>query len=260
MRSLFITLGLVMGFTSMAFANQESREIKIGTESAYAPFEYKNEKGELVGFDIDVGNAICEKLNAKCVWVEQPFESLLPGLQARKFDIVHASLTHNAAREKVINFSESVYAIPTQLLAKKGSGLEPTVESLKGKRVGALQGSAQEAYAKQVWGKKGVKIVSYTEQDQTFIDLGAGRIDAAILEKPNGYAGLLSKPEGKDYEYVGEPLVHPLLANKIGLGFRKQDKQLKAEVDEAILALRKEGVIAQLAEKYFQKDELDLLD
>ncbi|NEN75546.1 transporter substrate-binding domain-containing protein [Pelistega sp. NLN82] len=259
MRSLFIAISLAMGVSSVALA-QSYQEIKIGTAPAYAPFEYKNEQGELVGFDIDVAHAICERLKTKCVWVEQPFESLMPGLQARKFDIIHSGLTHNAMREKVINFSEDIYAIPTQLLAKKGSGFEPTVESLKGKRVGALQGSAQEAYAKQEWGKKGVKIVSYTEQVQTFIDLAAGRIDAAIIEKPNGYAGFLSKPEGQDYEYVGEPLEHPLLANKIGIGLRKQDKQLKADIDAAILALRQEGVIAKLAEKHFQAGELNLLD
>lgn len=259
MRSLLLALGLAVGFTQVAVA-KDYTEIRFGTESAYAPFEYKNEKGELVGFDIDVGNAICEKLKAKCVWVEQPFDSLIPGLQARKFDIIHASLTHNAAREKVIAFSENVYAIPTQLLAKKGSDVLPTVESLKNLKVGVLQGSAQEAFARQVWGKKGVRIVSYQDQEQTFVDLGAGRIDVALLEKPNGITGFLSKPEGKDWEFVGEPLVHPLLDNNIGLGLRKQDKELKADVDAAILQLRADGTMSKLAEKYFQKGELELFD
>ena len=207
-----------------------------------------------------MGNAICEKLNAKCVWVEQPFDSLIAGLQARKFDIIHASLTHNEAREKVILFTDNVYAIPTQLLAKKGSGILPTVESLKGKKVGALQGSAQEAYAKKVWGKAGIKVVSYLEQDQTFVDLNAGRIDVAILEKPNGVAGFLSKPEGKDWEFVGEPLVDPLLANEIGMGLRKQDTKLKEAVDGAIKSIREDGTLAKIASKYFQEGELNLLD
>ncbi|NOL48648.1 transporter substrate-binding domain-containing protein [Pelistega europaea] len=259
MRSVLLALGLSLGFAATASAATYD-EIKFGTESAYAPFEYKNEKGELVGFDVDVGNAICEKLKAKCTWVELPFDSLIPALNARKFDIIHASLTHNKEREKVINFSENVYAIPTQLLAKKGSGVLPTVESLKNLKVGVLQGSAQEAYARKMWGKKGIRIVSYQEQDQTFVDLVAGRVDVALLEKPNGIAGFLSKPEGKDYEFVGEPLVDPLLANEIGMGMRKKDKQLKADVDAAILELRKEGVIAKLAEKYFQPGELDFLD
>lgn len=257
MRSILFALGLALGVTGTSVAQTE---IRFGTESGYAPFEYKNEKGELVGFDIDVGNAICEKLQAKCVWVEQPFDSLIPGLQARKFDIIHASLTHNEAREKVINFSESVYAIPTQLLAKKGSGIMPTVDSLKSLRVGALQGSAQEAFARQVWGKAGVRIVSYQDQEQTFVDLLAGRIDAAIVEKPNGIASLLNKPEGQDYEFVGEMLQHPLLANNIGLGLRKQDKKLKADVDAAIVALRQEGVIEKLAQKYFAEGELDFFN
>ncbi len=104
-----------------------------------------------------------------------------------------------------------------------------------------------------------MKIISYQDQDQTFVDLLAGRIDVVIAEKPNGIAGLLNKPEGKDYEFVGEQLDHPLLANRIGLGLRKQDKQLKADVDAAIAELQKEGVITALAKKYFAEGELDFL-
>lgn len=258
MRLVWLTLGLALGLTTVASATTYE-EIRFGTESGYAPFEYKNEKGELVGFDVEVGNAICEKLKAKkCTWVELPFDSLIPALNSRKFDILNASLTHNQEREKVINFSENIYAIPTQLVAKKGSGVLPTVESLKNLKVGVLQGSAQEAFARKVWGKKGVRIISYQEQDQTFVDIVAGRVDVALLEKPNALAGFLSKPEGKDYEFVGEPLEDPLLDNNIGLGLRKKDKQLKADVDAAILALRKEGVINKIVEKYFQPGELDL--
>lgn len=256
---LLLALGLVIGLSSVATAANYAT-IEFGTESSYAPFEYKNEKGELAGFDIDVGNAICQKLNAKCVWTDQSFDSLIPSLQARKFDVIHASLTHNAAREKVIAFSDNLYAIPTQLVAKKGSGTLPTVTSLKGKKVGVLQGSAQEAYARKAWGKKGIKIVSYLEQEQTFIDLLAGRVDVALLEKPNALAGFLIKEKGKDYEFVGRPLIDPLLANEIGLGFRKQDKQLRADINGAIKALREEGTLRELAEKYFQPDELELFD
>ncbi|AEP35830.1 transporter substrate-binding domain-containing protein [Taylorella asinigenitalis] len=258
MRSLLLTAGLVLGLASVAQA-KDFTELRIGTESGYVPFEYKNEKGELIGFDIEVGNAICEKLKAKCTWVEQPFDALIPGLQARKFDIIHASITHNEAREKVIDFTDDVYAIPTQLIAKKGSGIV-TEDDLKGKRLGALQGSAQEAYARRVISKKDVKVVSYKEQPQTFIDLKAGRIDAAIVEKPNANSAFIATPEGADYEFVGQPLEHELLNNRISIGLRKGDKDLKEALDKAIAELRAEGKIAEIAKKYFKEGELDLLD
>lgn len=258
-KTLISALALA-SLTTMGAVHAQQKEIRIGTETGYAPFEYKNAQGELVGFDIDVGNAICEKLQAKCVWVDQPFDSLIPGLQARKFDLIHASITRTEARAKVINFTEDLYAIPTQLVAKKGSDLLPSVESLKGKKVGVLQGSVQEAYARKVWGKEGVSIVSYQDQEQTYGDLPANRLDAILSEKPNAIAGFLSKPEGKDYDFVGEPIDNdPLVANQIAMGVRKADTQLKADVDKAILQLRQEGVIEKLAEKYFQPGELNLL-
>lgn len=244
---------------AMSTAQAQEREIRIGTEAGYAPFEYKNAQGEIVGFDIDVGNAICEKLQAKCEWIDQPFDSLIPGLQARKFDIIHAGITRSEARERVVAFSENLYAIPTQLIAKKGSGLLPSIESLKGKRIGVLQGSTQEAYARKAWGKDGATIVSYQEQEQTYGDLQANRLDAALLEKPNAIASFLSKTEGQDYEFVGEPIANdPLVENNIAMGMRKADKQLKADVDQAIMQLRSEGVIEKLAEKYFQAGEIGL--
>lgn len=261
LKNVFCSVSLALAsLVAVVPAQAQEREIKIGTETGYAPFEYKNAQGELVGFDIDVGNAICEKIKAKCVWVDQPFDSLIAGLQARKFDMIHASITRTEVRERVIAFTEDLYAIPTQLVAKKGSPLLPTVESLKGKRVGVLQGSVQEAYARKAWAKEGVTIVSYQDQEQTYGDLPANRLDAILAEKPNAIAGFLTKDTGKDYEFVGEPINDPLVANQIAMGLRKADTDLKAEVDKAIVELRAEGVIEKLAEKYFQPGELNLLN
>ena len=256
--TLICTL-LISSLTAIGTAQAQEKKLRIGTEAGYAPFEYKNAQGEIVGFDVDVANAICEKLQATCEWIDQPFDSLIPGLQARKFDIIHAGITRSEARERVITFSADLYAIPTQLIAKKDSGLLPSIDSLKGKRVGVLQGSTQEAYARKAWGKEGVTIVSYQEQEQTYGDLQANRLDAVLAEKPNAIAGFLSKTEGKEYDFVGEPISNdPLVENHIAMGMRKADKQLKADVDEAIMQLRKEGVIEKLAKDYFQEGEIGL--
>lgn len=260
LKTLFCSLGLALASLSIVGGAQaQDKVIRIGTESGYAPFEYKNAQGQLEGFDVDVGNAICEKIKAKCEWVDQPFDSLIPSLQARKFDLIHAGITRTEARERVIAFTENLYSIPTQLIARKGSGLLPTGESLKGKRIGVLQGSTQEAYARKAWGKAGVTIVSYQEQDQTYGDLQANRLEAALLEKPNALASFLNKPEGQSFEFVGEPIANdPLVENNIAMGLRKGDKALKTEVDKAIQELRAEGVIEKLAEKYFQPGEIGL--
>lgn len=140
---LAVMVGLSASFGASALAS-EWKELKVGIEPGYAPFEYKNAKGEIEGFDADVMTEICKKMQAKCIWVEQSFDSLIPALAARKITLIHSSMQITPQREKVLAFSQPIYGIPTQLMARKDSGLLPTAESLKGKRVGALQGSTQE--------------------------------------------------------------------------------------------------------------------
>ncbi|MGH8814800.1 MAG: transporter substrate-binding domain-containing protein [Advenella sp.] len=255
---LAVTVGLSAGFGATALAS-DWKELKVGIEPGYAPFEYKNAAGEIEGFDADVMTEICKKMQAKCTWVEQSFDSLIPALAARKITLIHSSMQITPQREKILAFSQPIYGIPTHLMARKDSGLLPTVDSLKGKRVGALQGSTQETYAKQKWGSNGVQIVSYQDQNQTFADLAAGRIDAAIIEKPNGQSGFLSKPAGSNFAFVGPAITDDkALTGEIAIGMRKSDSKLKQAIDTALGELQQDGTITQLAGKYFKPGEIDL--
>ena len=93
--------------------------IRFGTESSYAPFEYKTPDGKLTGFDVDLGNAICAKLKAKCVWVENSFDGMIPALKAKKFDGILSSMTVTDERAKQILFSSKIYNTPTRMVAKR---------------------------------------------------------------------------------------------------------------------------------------------
>ena len=77
----------------------------MGTNAAYEPFEYKTASGEIVGFDIDIANALCEQLKRKCVFVESEFDSVIPGLQARKFDVIISSISITPERQRVVDFT-----------------------------------------------------------------------------------------------------------------------------------------------------------
>src|ERR1700758_673266 len=130
--------------------------IRFGVDASYPPFESKGADGKLSGFDIDLGNQICARLKAKCVWIENDFDGMIPALKARKFDGVLSSMSMTPARREQIAFSDKLFNTPTRLVAKTGSGIMPTAESLKGKRVGVEQGTIQEAYAKAHWATAGV--------------------------------------------------------------------------------------------------------
>ncbi|MFC5427819.1 ABC transporter substrate-binding protein [Paraburkholderia denitrificans] len=224
--------------------------IRFGTDASYAPFESKAPDGKLVGFDIDLGNEICKRLDAKCVWVEQDFDGMIPGLKAKKFDGALSALTVTPQREQQIAFSAKLFNTPTRLVAKKGSPLLPTVQSLKGKSVGVEQGSTQETYAKQNWATKGVNVITYQNQDQVYLDLKSGRLDAALQDEVQADLGFLKTPRGAGFAFAGPEL--PTGAAAIGL--RKDDDDLKSKIDKAIADMIKDGTYKKIESRYFDFD------
>lgn len=118
--------------TSSALANN-IKEIRFGVDPTFAPFESKDASGKVVGFDIDLGNAICEKLQAKCVWVENNFDAIIPALQARKFDAILSGMYMTEKRKEQVAFSDKIYNGPVFLVANKNTAIKPDIEQLKGK-------------------------------------------------------------------------------------------------------------------------------
>lgn len=246
---------------SLSAATQAAdfKEIRIATEAGYPPFEYIAPNGEIQGFNIDIGNEICKRLETQCVWIDQSFDSLIPGLQARKFDLANSTMTATDARRKVIDFTTPMYVVASRLVAPKDKNLEPTVESLKGLRIGVQQGTTMEAYARKEWAPNGIQVITYPSYTNAFTDLAAGRIDASFQEAPNAVEGFLNKPEGADFHLTGGVVSDsPILNEPIAIGVRKGNKELKAAVDEAIKAMLADGTIQQFSEKHFQPHTIEL--
>jgi lysine/arginine/ornithine transport system substrate-binding protein len=250
---LLVTTG-TMATMGTAHAKDWST-IRFGVDPSYPPFESKSADGKLVGFDIDVGNELCRRLNAKCVWVENAFDGMIPGLKARKFDGVLSTMSMTPARVKQIAFSAKLFHVPTRLVAKKGSNIEPTASSLAGKSVGVEQGSMQETYAKTHWGTKGVNIVSYADQDQVYVDLLAGRLDASLQNAVQAERGFLDTSRGAPYAFAGPTLDDSAIFGPgTAIGLRKEDTDLKEKLDTAIAAMIKDGTYKRVADKYFDFD------
>ncbi|MFC3532336.1 ABC transporter substrate-binding protein [Vogesella facilis] len=228
--------------------------LKFGTSPAYAPFEYKTASG-VAGFDVDLGNEICRRLQAKCVWVENDFDGLIPALKARKFDAILASMNITEARKKQIAFSDRTYNSPTRMVARKGSKLQPTAEALKGLRVGVQQGTVQESYAKKRWEPAGVMVVSYQNQEQVYQDLTSGRIQASLQDAVEAEYGLLKGSKGANFEFAGSALKDAeIFGVGTGIGLRKEDEALRLQINKALAAMLKDGSYQKLAAKYFSFD------
>jgi lysine/arginine/ornithine transport system substrate-binding protein len=240
--------------TTSAYAGDWTT-VRFGTATSYPPFHSERPDGSLTGFDIDLGNEICRRMHARCVWVESDFDSIIPALQARKFDGIVSALSITPQRARQIAFSSKLYDIPARLVARKGAGLLPTPASLKGKRIGVVQGSTQERYAQTYWEPDGAIVVSYEDQELVYADLVDGRLDATLTNAAQAEYGFLDTPEGADYAFAGQPLTDPTIFGVgTAVGLRKQDTDLDARIDRAIADMRSDGTYDRIARKYFSFD------
>lgn len=256
MKKSILALSLLVGLSTAASSYAALPEtVRIGTDTTYAPFSSKDAKGDFVGFDIDLGNEMCKRMQVKCTWVASDFDALIPSLKAKKIDAIISSLSITDKRQQEIAFTDKLYAADSRLVVAKNSDIQPTVESLKGKRVGVLQGTTQETFGNEHWAPKGIEIVSYQGQDNIYSDLTAGRIDAAFQDEVAASEGFLKQPVGKDYKFGGPSVKdEKLFGVGTGMGLRKEDNELREALNKAFAEMRADGTYEKLAKKYFDFD------
>ena len=254
-RSRRALLCSVVLLASMAAA--EARDwstVRVGVDATYKPFTYKTPDGRLTGFDVDIANALCAEMKAKCTFVESSWEGIIPGLRANKFDAIVSSMSITDERKKAVAFTDKYYQTPTAVIAKAGS-IDGSIASVKGKRVGALKASIQEGYAKGVFAPAGATVVSYDSTQQAYLDLKSGRVDAVIVDKFEGKGGFLDTPDGKGYAFVGPDLSDPKwFGTGAGVALRKEDADLLARLNAALKTIRANGTWKKVADKYFDFD------
>jgi len=248
-----LILAIALGTIAMT-ASAQDKELKVAIDPTYEPFTFKTPDGKPTGFDVDIASAVCEHVKRKCVFVEQVWDSMIPGLQAKKYDVIISSMSITADRLKVVDFTDKYYNTPSKIIIKNDIKFD-SVASLKGKKIGVLKGSTQEKYANGELKKVGVVITPYEAQDQVYLDIKSGRLDGTVADVLEVTGGFLSKPEGKDYKLVGPELFIPkYFGTGAGFAIRKGDKALKAELNGAIKAIRTNGTYKKINDKYFKID------
>jgi lysine-arginine-ornithine-binding protein len=255
MRSFSFTLAAVALAVLPLAGQAQSDTIRFGIDPTFRPYEYRLADGSLTGFEVDLGTEICKRLNAKCVWVQQPFDSIIPALKAKKFDAILSGLTATPKRREQVDFTDRLFSGIGALVAKCGTDIHSTPESLRGKRIGVGLGSSQEAYAKTHWAPKGVELVPYPNMEGVRADLVAGRVDVSFESAAPAQIGFLDQPQGKGFCMVGEKITDKdLLGDGIGIGLEKGNDALRTKLNEAISAIRKDGTYMTIAKKYFDYD------
>ena len=232
--------------------------VRIGVDATYKPFTYKTAEGKLTGFDVDIANALCVQMKAKCGFVESSWEGIIPGLRANKFDAIVSSMSITEERKKAVAFTDKYYQTPTVVIAKTAGvngAIDGSLASLKNKRVGVLKASIQENYAKGELAPKGASVVSYDSTQQSYLDLKSGRIDAVVVDKFEGQGGFLNTPDGKGFAIVGPELSdEKYFGSGAGIAIRKEDTELRDRFNVALKTIRGNGTWKKIADRYFDFD------
>lgn len=252
LKYLFAIVGLVCAVSAQA---ADLKELRIGTDATYEPFEYKAPDGKLVGFEIDLANAICAEMKRTCVFVESPWDGIVPSLLAKKYDMIISGMTVTDQRKKTVAFSDKITDIPYRVIVKRGSGLDGSPTSLKGKKVGVLKGSTEADFADKYYAKAGAIVQRYESTQESYLDIVSGRTDAIVGNLVEMKTGFLAKPEGKGFEFSPYELNDQvILGYGTGAAMRKSDTKLKAEFNAALKTVRTNGTYKKIADKYFDID------
>ncbi|HEY9549969.1 MAG TPA: ABC transporter substrate-binding protein [Kiloniellaceae bacterium] len=233
---------------------KEWKTVRIGVEGAYPPFSEVTPDGKLVGFDIDIANALCEEMKVECELITQDWDGIIPALQARKYDAIIASMSITEERKEKVDFTKKYYNTPAKFVRKKGSGIEITEEGLKGKVVGVQRATIHDNFVTEVYGDA-AEVKRYGTQDEAYLDMVAGRLDLLLADSVALKGGFLDTEQGKDYEFVGPDFSDPkYFGDGAGIALRKDDDDLREKLNAAIDAIRANGVYKTIQDKYFDFD------
>ena len=255
MKKLPLITGLALSLLACSSVFAAEKTLRIGIEAAYPPFASKTDKGEIVGFDYDIGNALCAEMKVKCVWVEGEFDGLIPSLKVKKIDMALSSMTINDDRKKSVDFTHKYYFTSSRLVMKEGATVDDQYASLKGKTVGVQRATTTDRYATEVMEAKGIEIVRYTSNEEIFMDLAAGRLDGVFADTIPLEQGFINTPNGAGFAFVGPELKDPKYVGEgAGIAVRKGNEALVSELNSAIDGIRASGEYQKIQAKYFKSD------
>ncbi|MCW4153273.1 MULTISPECIES: transporter substrate-binding domain-containing protein [Halomonadaceae] len=246
-------LGLAMAASSAQA--QDYEEVRIGVDVPYEPMEYRTPDGDLTGFDIDLGNALCEEIGVSCEWVVQGWDGIIPGLLSRKYDAIMSSMTINDDRREQVLFSDPYITPPSAWFAPAGVEFDAVnEETLTGMTIGVQRGTLQDNYVTDMYGDV-ADINRYATADDMVLDMESERLDILFLDFPVGKSTLLESEEG-DYIVVGDMLTEPkeYFGDGFGIAFRQRDEALAEQFNEALETLRDNGTYDEIYARYFDAE------
>lgn len=231
--------------------------LKVGIEGTYPPFSTVDSQGELQGFDVDMARALCAEIKARCELVQTEWDAMIPSLNSKKLDLLVASMSATPERQKQVAFTNKYYANPGRfVLAKAEAEALPAdadwASRLKDKTIGVQRGTVHDKYLSAKGESVFKEIVRYNNQEEAYLDLLSGRIDATLADQSATGDFLKANP---GYGVSGLSFNDPAYyGNGVAIALRLEDTALRDQLNAAIAALRASGQYQKISEKYFGAD------
>lgn len=270
--TVFMALSLCLAGAAEA---KEWKKIRVATEGAYPPWNSTDPSGKLIGFDMDVIDAVCKRVGLEYELSAHAWKGIIPGLTAGKYDAIIAGMQITAKRLEVIDFAGPYAKTPGSFAALKKSPLaqykspielvtlneisadeqkviDAMRELLKGKVIGVqtttIHSDFLDTYFKTV-----AEIRKYDTQENVLLDLTAGRIDTAEASL-SYWIPIMEKDQGKDIALFGPAWVGDIFGLGNGIGVRKEDQELKTILNKGVKEILQDGTLQKLAVKWFGFD------
>jgi len=235
MRKLLATTLFVAMTTTSALA---ADVVRLGTEGAYAPYNFVNDKGEIDGFERDVGDKLCAIAKLKCEWVKNDWDSIIPNLVSGNYDAIIAGMSITAERDEVIDFTQEYFPPDPSAYV----GLKSTGEEAKSGVVAAQVGTIQASYV----ASSGATLVEFKTPDETIAAVRSGEADAVIAD--DAFLKKFVEESNGELVFIGEKIA---IGGGIGMGVRESDGELKAKLNAAIETMKKDGSLNEFIAKWF---------
>lgn len=243
-----------VAFTAMAAVPASAEKLRLGTEGAYPPFNYIESNGDIVGFDVEIGLALCERIGAECEVVAQDWDGIIPGLLANKYDFIIASMFITEERKKRVDFTDPYYlAAMTHVLPMGSDITEFTNEALKDKIIGAQAGTTQSDFIEASYPDADIRL--YPTQDEVNLDMASGRIDMQVGDVLLLLDWVTKTDDGSCCELAGEPITDPaFVGDGVGIALRQEDDSLRERLNAALAEILADGTYEAINDKYFTLD------
>ena len=253
-----LTTGLAATLATLLIAlpAQADSPLKLAVDIPFEPFEYRLPDGTLTGFEVELGEEVCRRIERECEWVEQSWDGIIPGLMARKYDAIMSSMAITEARRDKVLFSEPYYSNPSVWVTQAGREVDiEDRDSLEGLAVGVQRGTIRDNYITDTYGDL-VEVRRYTTGEDLALDVKTGRLDAAFMYYPLALSALDVDAEGSGI-VTSSPLIREpkrYFGHGVAVAFHPRDEALAERFNEALREIKQDGTYDELMHKYVDYD------